>query len=100
MAPVVVGDFSVAFTERVQEANEHLSAEKRVITFMLGGGVHDTVYSTTLQARLDHLLRDLELLDHPDLVVHLHRALNQFHLRAVEIRKVELVDLKLLNEWR
>lgn len=51
-------------------------------------------------AYLDHLLRDLELLNHPDLVVHLDRALNQFHLCAVKIRKVELVDLKLLNKWR
>lgn len=49
---------------------------------------------------VDHLLRDLELLDHPNLIVHLDAALHQFHLCAVKIRKVELVDFKLLNKWR
>lgn len=49
---------------------------------------------------LYHLLRDLELLYHADLIVHLDAALHQLHLRAVEIRKAELVDLKLLDHWR
>lgn len=49
---------------------------------------------------LDHLLRDLELLHHPDLIVHLDAALHQFHLCAVKIGKLELVDLKLLDQWR
>lgn len=48
----------------------------------------------------NHLLRDLELLDNPDLIVHLHPALHQLHLCAVKIRKVELVDLKLFYERR
>lgn len=47
-----------------------------------------------------HLLRDLELLDHSDLVVHLDAALHQFHLCAVKIRKVELIDLKFGNQLR
>lgn len=49
---------------------------------------------------LDHLLRDLELFDYPDLIVHLDPALHQVHLCAVKIRKAELIDLKLLNQWR
>lgn len=34
---------------------------------------------------LDHLLRDLKLLDHPDLVVHLDPTPHQVHLCAVKI---------------
>lgn len=49
---------------------------------------------------LDHLLRDLELLDHPDLIVHLDPAPHQVHLCAVKIRKAELIDLKLFDQWR
>ena len=45
-----------------------------------------------------YLLGYLELLDHPDLVVHLDPTLDQLHLCAVEVWEVELVDLKLLNE--
>lgn len=49
---------------------------------------------------LQYLLRDLELLHHTDFVVHLDPALHQLHLCAVKIRKVERIDLKLLNQWR
>lgn len=49
---------------------------------------------------LDYLLRDLELLHHPNLIVHLDPTLHQVHLRAVKIRKAELIDLKLLNHRR
>lgn len=50
--------------------------------------------------RLRHLLRDLKLLDHPDLIVHLNPAFHQFHLCAVEIRKAELINLKLFYQRR
>ena len=47
-----------------------------------------------------YLLGYLELLDHPDLIVHLDPTLDQLHLCAIEVWEVELVDLKLLNELR
>lgn len=48
----------------------------------------------------EHLLGNLKLLHHPDLVVHLNAALDQLHLCAVEVREVKLVDFKLLDQRR
>ena len=46
---------------------------------------------------LFYRLRNLELRHHANLVIHLDATLNQLHLRAFEVREVELVDLKLLG---
>lgn len=44
-----------------------------------------------------HLLGDLELADHPQLIIHLDAAFDQFQLCALQVREVELIDVKLLG---
>lgn len=39
-----------------------------------------------------HLLRDVELVHHSELVVHLDAALHQLQLREWQVAEVELVD--------
>lgn len=42
-----------------------------------------------------YLLRDLELSDHAQLIVHLDAAFDQLQLCALQIREVELIDVEL-----
>lgn len=47
-----------------------------------------------------HLLRDLELSDHAQLVVHLDATFDQLQLCALQIREVELIDVELGGPWQ
>lgn len=47
-----------------------------------------------------HLLGDLELSNHTQLIVHLDTAFDQLQLRALQVREVELIDVKLGGPWQ
>lgn len=47
-----------------------------------------------------HLLRDVELVHHSELVVHLYAALHQLQLREGQVTEVKLVDFIFLGIWK
>lgn len=47
-----------------------------------------------------HLLRDVELLHHSELVVHLYAALHQLKLREGQVTEVKLIDFVFLGIWK
>lgn len=47
-----------------------------------------------------HLLRDVELLHHSELVVHLYAALHQLKLREGQVAEVKLIDFVFLGIWK
>lgn len=47
-----------------------------------------------------HLLRDVELVHHSELVVHLYAALHQLKLREGQVAEVKLVDFIFLRIWK
>lgn len=47
-----------------------------------------------------HLLRDVELVHHSELVVHLYAALHQLQLREGQVTEVKLVDFVFLGIWK
>lgn len=47
-----------------------------------------------------HLLGDLELSNHTQLIVHLDTAFDQLQLCALQVREVELIDVKLGGPWQ
>ena len=47
-----------------------------------------------------HLLGYLELSNHTQLIVHLDTAFDQLQLCALQVREVELIDVKLGGPWQ
>lgn len=47
-----------------------------------------------------HLLRDVELVHHSELIVHLYAALHQLQFRKGQVTEVKLVDFIFLGIWK
>lgn len=47
-----------------------------------------------------HLLWDVELVHHLELIVHLYAALHQLQLREGQVTEVKLVDFIFLSIWK